>query len=66
MGDGAVSQAISEGRARLEAAGFGPIDYLVVRDAESLGAWDRASGRMARVLAAAWLGKTRLIDNLAV
>jgi pantoate--beta-alanine ligase len=65
-GDGAATQAISEGRARLEAAGFGPIDYLVVRDAETLAPWDRASGRKARVLAAAWLGKTRLIDNLAV
>jgi pantoate--beta-alanine ligase len=65
-GDGAATQAISECRARLEAAGFGPIDYLVVRDAETLAPWDRASGRKARVLAAAWLGKTRLIDNLAV
>lgn len=46
-------------------AGFSTVDYLTVRDAESLGPWtDRA--RPGRVLAAAKLGKARLIDNVAV
>ena len=61
-----VDKALSEGRRALEAAGFGPIDYVAVRDAETLKDWDRKSGRPGRVLAAAWLGKTRLIDNVAV
>jgi pantoate--beta-alanine ligase len=47
-------------------AGFTKVDYLEVRDAETLAPFDPASGRPGRVLAAAWLGKTRLIDNVAV
>ena len=61
-----VAGAIGDGRAALTAAGFGPIDYLEVRDAQTLRAWTPGSGRPGRVLAAAWLGKTRLIDNVAV
>ena len=49
----------------LKAAGFAPVDYVVVRDAETLEEPRGASGAR-RVLAAAWLGKTRLIDNVAV
>lgn len=45
-------------------AGFGTIDYVAVRDAATLTEVDRAD-RPVRVLAAAWLGKTRLIDNVA-
>ena len=50
--------------ARLAAARFAPIDYVELRDAETLG--PPAPGRPARLLAAAWLGKTRLIDNVPV
>lgn len=64
--DGAIAAAIAKAEAALKAVGFGKIDYVAVRDAETLKAWDRASGRKGRVLAAAWLGKTRLIDNVAV
>ena len=49
----------------LEAAGFGPVDYVAVRDAETLEEPRGAQGPR-RVLAAAWLGQTRLIDNVAV
>jgi pantoate--beta-alanine ligase len=49
----------------LVAAGFTRVDYLDVRDAETLTPFDAASGRPGRVLAAVWLGKTRLIDNVA-
>jgi pantoate--beta-alanine ligase len=61
-----VEAAIAEGSAALEAAGFTKIDYIAVRDAATLQAWDATSGRPGRVLAAAWLGTTRLIDNVAV
>ncbi len=63
---GAHDDAIRDGKAALAEAGFGPIDYVEVRDAETLAPWTAMSGRPGRVLAAAWLGKTRLIDNLAV
>lgn len=49
---------------QLLAAGFAKVDYIELRDAETLGAVRQ--GKPARLLAAAWLGKTRLIDNIAV
>jgi pantoate--beta-alanine ligase len=59
--------ATTWGREQLSAAGFGPIDYLAVCDADSLEPVDGAlaPGRSARILVAAFLGKTRLIDNIA-
>ena len=48
----------------LMAAGFTKVDYIEVRDAETLAPFVPGSGRQGRVLAAAWLGKTRLIDNI--
>ncbi|HRN85457.1 MAG TPA: pantoate--beta-alanine ligase, partial [Hyphomicrobium sp.] len=49
----------------LLAAGFAKVDYIEARDAETLAPFVPGSGRPGRVLAAAWLGKTRLIDNVA-
>lgn len=51
-------------RQKILAAGFRQVDYVALRDATTLGLWQPS--RPGRVLAAAWLGKTRLIDNLAV
>ncbi|HET7306502.1 MAG TPA: pantoate--beta-alanine ligase [Gammaproteobacteria bacterium] len=48
----------------LQAAGFNP-DYVAVRDPETLAAPDASSHRFV-VLAAAWLGRARLIDNVVV
>jgi len=48
----------------LLAGGFAKVDYLAVRDAETLDL--PRPGRPARVLAAVWLGRTRLIDNIAL
>jgi pantoate--beta-alanine ligase len=56
-----------DAHAALLKAGFDRIDYVAVREAESLKPF--AVGVVdgpARVLAAAWIGTTRLIDNLAV
>ena len=58
-----IDRATSAASAVLENAGF-KVDYVAVRDAETLAAWDPRSQRPPRVLVAAWLGKTRLIDNL--
>ena len=47
-------------------AGFARVDYVAIRHADSLAPFSGAVDGPARILAAAWLGKTRLIDNLAV
>jgi pantoate--beta-alanine ligase len=54
--------------AALIAAGFDKIDYVEVRHAEDLSRLGPGpvAGAPARALAAAWLGKTRLIDNMGV
>lgn len=59
----ACADAITEGCAALAAAGFDPIDYIAVCDAETLAPIEHVQGP-ARVLAAAYLGRTRLIDNV--
>ena len=63
--EAAPRDEVARARAALLAAGFTSIDYVDVTDAESLKPLDRVEGP-ARVLAAAWLGKTRLIDNMPV
>ena len=60
----AVASALERGRAGLRAAGFVP-DYLELRDAADLSPMIRLD-RPARLLAAARLGRTRLIDNIPV
>ncbi len=62
---GDVLQALATARERLAKAGFDPIDYVELCDAETL-APVTAVERPARLLAAARIGRTRLIDNLAV
>lgn len=48
-------------------AGFDRVDYATIRHAEDLTPFrDDIVDAPARILAAAWLGKTRLIDNMAV
>ncbi len=58
------AEAAATGLEVLHAAGFTRVEYLEARDAETLAVAD--TGRPLRVLAAAWLGDTRLIDNVAV
>lgn len=54
---------LAEGAAALTRAGFGPIDYLELRHAETLAP---AQAAPARLFAAAYLDGVRLIDNIAV
>ncbi len=58
-----VDDALNAARETLIAAGF-TIDYVELVDADSLGAPD--ANRDRRLLAAARIGTTRLIDNLAI
>lgn len=55
--------ALTAARASLEAAGF-EVDYVELADAETLSA--PVAGKPRRLLAAARIGGTRLIDNIAV
>lgn len=60
-----IEQVELAGRAALERAGFGPIDYFEVRNADTLQRFEAARpDGPVRLLAAAKLGRTRLIDNL--
>jgi pantoate--beta-alanine ligase len=45
-------------------AGFAKVDYVAVRETDTLKVVSRTTDRQLRVLAAAWLGTTRLIDNV--
>jgi pantoate--beta-alanine ligase len=65
---GRVDQAEAAGKAALTAAGFGQIDYFDVREAGDLSRLGPGpiNDANARILVAAWLGRTRLIDNVAV
>jgi pantoate--beta-alanine ligase len=58
-------QRAAEAMETLMRSGFRKVDYVAVRDAETLQPI-RDRSRPARVLAAAWLGRARLIDNVAV
>ena len=64
-----VAEALAEASATLRAAGFDSVEYIELRDAETLGAVSDAVedlDRPLRMLAAAWLDGVRLIDNIAV
>lgn len=60
---GAADEALSQARDMLAQAGF-ETDYIALVDAETLA--DPVPGHPMRLLAAARIGNTRLIDNIAV
>jgi len=66
LADGADAEPLlADGRAELAKAGFDPVQYLAHCDAETLEPLARAT-RPSRVFVAAYLGRTRLIDNVPV
>ena len=60
-----TARVIERGRRQLADKGFGTVDYLEVRDAETFELVRRPT-RPARAFAAVFLGKARLIDNVPV
>ena len=62
---GDLRDAEAMAAAELKAIGFDSVDYVAIRDAETLAVAENLR-RPARILAAAKTGKTRLIDNMAV
>ncbi len=62
----AVSAALAELRETLLSGNFSAVDYAELRDADTLAPLDRPSAAPARLLVAARLGRTRLLDNMPV
>jgi pantoate--beta-alanine ligase len=60
-----VAKALAGGRKAIAAAGFA-LDYLQVRNAETLAPLNKHGDEPMRLLVAARLGRTRLIDNIGV
>ena len=60
-----IPAAMSKGADIIKAAGFA-LDYFEIRNAETLAPVASASDGPLRILVAAKIGKTRLIDNIAV
>jgi pantoate--beta-alanine ligase len=60
-----VAATLAKAKQQIEAAGFASIDYFALVDAASLEPLDAPCGTM-RLIAAATVGTTRLIDNIAV
>ena len=65
LGGEPVVAALDDARRKLTEAGFDPIDYVALVDAATLEPLDVPSGEM-RLIAAAVIGTTRLIDNIRV
>jgi pantoate--beta-alanine ligase len=59
------SRVLNDAKAAILAAGFSTVDYLELRAEDTLAPLSTVDGP-ARLLVAAWLGKTRLIDNIKV
>ncbi len=59
------AEVLAQGRAAITRAGFG-LDYLEARHAETLAPITSRRDGPIRLLVAAKLGKTRLIDNVGV
>lgn len=64
-GEGPTTTLLERARQKLLSEGFGGVDYLDLRDAETLARLDKLD-RPGRLLAAVRLGRTRLIDNVPV
>jgi pantoate--beta-alanine ligase len=65
LGGSSVSAALQKAKQSLVDAGFLRVDYFALVDAATLAPLDSPAGEM-RLIAAAVIGATRLIDNLAL
>jgi pantoate--beta-alanine ligase len=65
LGGEPVAAALDDAKRKLTDAGFNRIDYVALVDAATLEPLDTPSGEM-RLIAAAAIGTTRLIDNIRV
>jgi len=63
---GDVADALASLKAKLLAGGFSSVDYAELCDADALTPLERIGSTPARLLVAARIGRTRLIDNMPV
>jgi len=61
-----VAQTLAQASSDILVAGFARVEYFALADAVTLDELQHFDGRPARLLVAAKMGKTRLIDNLAI
>jgi pantoate--beta-alanine ligase len=66
MAGGDVAAALQEAKRLILAAGFANVDYIALADTQSLAPIGEFTGKPLRLLTAARIGKTRLIDNIAI
>ena len=66
LGGEPVGEALAKARQQLADAGFVAVDYFALVDAATLEPVDAMTGEELRLIAAATIGNTRLIDNLPV
>lgn len=62
----AVGAVEADAADALLTAGFDSVDYVAIRRADDLSTFERTVDAPARILAAARIGRTRLIDNMAI
>lgn len=65
-GGSTISNALEALKSGLVEAGFGQVDYAEICEADTLAALTELGAKPARLLVAARIGGTRLIDNMAV
>ena len=65
LGGEPVEAALDDAQRKLSQAGFSRVDYFALVDSATLEPLDAPSGEM-RLIAAAVIGATRLIDNISV
>ena len=63
---GPADEICAKAADRLRSGGFASVDYVAIRDAETLEKTSIWTGRPVRVLGAAKLGAARLIDNVGI
>ena len=61
---GRVPEALAVLQGELKLAGFSAVDYAELRNADTLAPLAEPGTMPARLLVAAWIGTTRLIDNM--
>ena len=66
LGGAVVRDALARAKQQLADAGFASVDYLALVDSLTLESVEASAGEDLRLIAAATIGTTRLIDNLPV
>jgi len=66
LGGAAIGESLAALETTLLEAGFASVDYAVIADSASLAELEALGDRPARLLVAARIGPTRLIDNMAL